>query len=71
MVYLEMGLFDQACESFSVAACDEEFALRAHEMWGITLQRASNPDESVKVLTEGLTFATDGPMNRISGFEHR
>ena len=44
-------------ESFSVAACDEEFALRAHEMWGITLQRASNPDESVRVLTEGLTFA--------------
>ncbi len=64
MVYLEMGLFDQACESFSVAGCDEEFALRAHEMWGITLQRGGKPDESVKVLTDGLKFAdTDSREN--------
>jgi tetratricopeptide (TPR) repeat protein len=66
MVYLEMGLFDQACESFSVAACDEEFALRAHEMWGITMQRASNPDESVRVLTEGLTYAEEGSREHLT-----
>ena len=66
MVYLEMGLFDQACESFSVAACEEEFAMRAHEMWGITLQRAQNPDESVKVLTDGLGHAVDGSREALS-----
>jgi len=66
MVYLEMGLFDQACESFSVSACDEEFALRAHEMWGITLQRAQDPDESVRVLTDGLGHAVEGSREALS-----
>lgn len=66
MVYLEMGMFDQACESFSVAACDEEFALRAHEMWGMTLQKAGNHDECVRVLTEGLTFAADGSREHLT-----
>lgn len=57
MVYLEMGLFDKACESFEIAAVDDEYTIRAHEMWGITLQRAERPDEAIVVLTSGLQFA--------------
>jgi tetratricopeptide (TPR) repeat protein len=34
LVYLEMGLIDQACESLARAAKDPEYALRAYEMWG-------------------------------------
>ncbi|MBK7046138.1 MAG: tetratricopeptide repeat protein [bacterium] len=60
MVYLEMGLYDQACESFSTAACDEAFAVRAHEMWGITLQRADRLPEAIRVLREGLGHAAEG-----------
>ncbi len=59
-VYLEMGLYDQACESFELAACDENFAVRAHEMWGITLQRAGRLPEAVKVLHAGLFHAAEG-----------
>jgi len=57
MVYLEMGLFDKACDSFETAAVDDEYTIRAHEMWGITLQRAERPDEAITVLTSGLQFA--------------
>ena len=57
MVYLEMGLFDKASESFEIAAVDDEYTIRAHEMWGITLQRAERPDEAIVVLTSGLQFA--------------
>jgi tetratricopeptide (TPR) repeat protein len=60
MVYLEMGLYDQACGSFESAARDEAFAVRAHEMWGITLQRAGRLPEAVKVLHAGLFHTTDG-----------
>ncbi len=57
LVYLEMGLFDKASESFETAAADDEYTIRAHEMWGITLQRAERPDEAIVVLTSGLQFA--------------
>jgi len=57
LVYLEMGLFDKACESFETAAADDDYTIRAHEMWGITLQRAGRPDEAITVLTSGLQFA--------------
>lgn len=60
MVYLEMGMFDQACESFETAAADEDYCVRAHETWGITLQRANRYEEAIEVLTNGLQFARDG-----------
>jgi tetratricopeptide (TPR) repeat protein len=60
MVYLEMGLYDQACESFETAACDDAFAVRAHEMWGITLQRAGRLPEAVTALEAGLAHTADG-----------
>lgn len=60
MVYLEMGLYDQACESFETAACDDAFAVRAHEMWGITLQRAGRLPEAITALRAGLAHAAEG-----------
>jgi tetratricopeptide (TPR) repeat protein len=60
MVYLEMGMFDQACESFETAAADEKYSVRAHETWGVTLQRANRHDEAIEVLTNGLEFAEKG-----------
>jgi len=57
LVYLEMGLFDKACESFETAAADDDYTIRAHEMWGITLQRAEQFDEAITILTSGLQFA--------------
>ncbi|MBK8166295.1 MAG: tetratricopeptide repeat protein [bacterium] len=60
MVYLEMGLYDQACESFETAACDDAFAVRAHEMLGITLQRAGRLPEAITALQAGLVHAADG-----------
>jgi len=60
MVYLEMGLYDQACESFETATCDENFTVRAHEMWGITLQRANRLAEAIAVLQAGLAHTAGG-----------
>lgn len=54
MVYLEMGMFDQACTSFESAARDSEFAARAYEMWSMTLQRARRFDDAAGVLEKGL-----------------
>jgi tetratricopeptide (TPR) repeat protein len=59
-VYLEMGLYDQAAESFETASCDEEYTVRAREMWGITLQRAGRLDEAIRVLSEGIEHAAEG-----------
>ncbi len=59
-VYLEMGLFDQACESFEAASRDSEFCARAHEMWGITLQRAGRLPEAIEVLEAGLAATAQG-----------
>jgi tetratricopeptide (TPR) repeat protein len=56
MVYLEMGMFDQACESFETAAADDAFTARAHEMWGITLQRANRAKEAIEVLNRGIGY---------------
>jgi len=61
-VYLEMGMFDEACAAFSRAASggDAEVALRAREMWGVTLQRADRIDEAVDVLRAGLEKLVPG-----------
>ncbi len=54
MVYLEMGMSDQACTSFAAAVADPAFTARAYEMWSMTLQRAHRAEEAVGVLEKGL-----------------
>lgn len=70
MVYLEMGLHDQAAESFQKASCHEEFAVRAYEMWGITLQRADKIEEAIAVLTDGLDVPDDGSREYLGLLYH-
>jgi len=60
LVYLEMGLLDQACESLSKATADPDFAVRSYEMWGVALSRGNKPDEAVKILTDGLDSCEEG-----------
>jgi len=66
-VYLEMGMHLQACESFAKAtgAGDRSYALRAYEMWGMTLQRAGRFDEAVEVLRKGLALAADDSKEQL------
>jgi len=54
VVYLEMGMYEPAAESFAAAADDREFAIRSLEMWGITLMRAGDHQQAVAVLGRGL-----------------
>ncbi len=70
MVYLEMGLHDQAAESFQKASCHGEFAVRAYEMWGITLQRANRVDEAIAVLTDGLDVPEEGSREYLGILYH-
>ena len=70
LVYLEMGLFDQACSSFQQAAGDAEFAVRAHEMWGITLLRDNRPDEAIETLAEARTLTEPGTREHLGILYH-
>jgi tetratricopeptide (TPR) repeat protein len=55
MVYLEMGMFEQAVICLSAAADDPDFAVRAFEMWGITLLRQQQPEEAIAIFERGLS----------------
>lgn len=57
LVYLEMGLHEQAVLSFAAAAKDAAHNLRAREMWGIALLRAGQNEAALQVLQEGLAGA--------------
>ncbi len=70
MVYLEMGLYDQAAQSFQKSSCHGEFAVRAYEMWGITLQRANRIDEAIAVLTDGLDVPEEGSREYLGLLYH-
>lgn len=70
LVYLEMGLFDQSCASLEKATQDDEFALRAFEMWGVALCRSNRPDDAVKVLTDGLGKAESGSQQQLGLLYH-
>ena len=70
MVYLEMGMYDQACESFQKASCHAEFAVRAHEMWGITLLREGKVDQAIAVLTDGLDVPEEGSREYLGLLYH-
>jgi len=65
LVYLEMGLTDQACTSFQMASGDTEFATRSFEMWGITLLRGNRPEEAMVILGKGLDTTADGSREQL------
>jgi tetratricopeptide (TPR) repeat protein len=54
LVYLELGLYDQAALALAAAAVDDRHAMQAREMWGIALQRSGQPDEALAVFVDGL-----------------
>jgi tetratricopeptide (TPR) repeat protein len=55
MVYLEMGMFEQAVICLSAAADDPDYAVQAFEMWGITLLRQQQPEEAIAIFERGLS----------------
>lgn len=59
MVYLEMGLYDQAVVAFSGAARDTAYRLRAAEMWGVALRRAGQAETALAVLQDALAVSGD------------
>jgi len=70
MVYLEMGLFEQACECFGTAVADQEYALRSYEMWGITLCRQERYDEAIAVLERGPQIDTASSRDQLGLIYH-
>jgi len=70
VVYLEMGLFDQACESFNTAALNAEYALRSFEMWGVALRRLERVDEAIEVLARGLAITVTDPQEQLGLIYH-
>ena len=70
LVYLEMGLFDQACESFEMAAADKDYMVRAVEMWGIALMRANRPEDAVAVLANAESIPENGSREHLGILYH-
>jgi tetratricopeptide (TPR) repeat protein len=60
LVYLEMGLYDQAVMALSNAARHRDYRLQACEMWGIALQRAGHADEALQILEECIATTDAG-----------
>jgi tetratricopeptide (TPR) repeat protein len=60
LVYLEMGLYDQAALAFKAAASDPAHALQACEMWGIALHREGRLAEALDVLQAALGSGDGG-----------
>ncbi|HOX26264.1 MAG TPA: tetratricopeptide repeat protein [Candidatus Krumholzibacteria bacterium] len=58
LVYLEMGLYDQAVIALAAAARSARHAVQAREMWGIALHRAGRVADALKVLEDGLAKAS-------------
>lgn len=70
MVYLEMGMHDQACEAFQKAAAHPDFKVRAHEMWGITLLRVSREKEAIEILSQALSIPEEGSSEHLGLLYH-
>jgi len=70
LVYLDMGLFDQAVESFEKAASEEEYAARALEMIGITLLKAHRAPEAVAALRRGQDHTVPGSREHMGMLYH-
>jgi len=61
MAYREMGLAEQAIESFRLAAQDEEFRQRSYEMIGRCLLEEGRFEEAASELTQALAFSALEP----------
>jgi len=61
MAYREMGLAEQAIESFRLAAQDESFRQRSYEMIGRCLLEEGRFEEAASELTQALAFAALEP----------
>jgi len=70
MVYLEMGMHDQACESFRQATSHPDYTVRAHEMWGITLLRVNREEEAIEVLGKVLSVPEQGSHEHLGLLYH-
>lgn len=69
LVYLDMGMFDQAVQSFEKAALDPEYTARSYEMCGITLLKAQRPSDAVIALQKGLE-GTDSGSREYLGLQY-
>lgn len=65
LVYLDMGLFDQAADSFGKAAEDAEYTARSCEMKGITLLKAQRVDDAIEALKQGLATTAQGSKENL------
>jgi len=65
LVYLEMGLYDQAALAFTAASDDPAHALQAREMWGHALHRDGRSEEALAVLQDGLDKSEEGSTNAL------
>ena len=70
MVYLEMGMFDQAVACLAAAAEDENHAVRAFEMWGIALLRQQQPEEAIAVFERGLSVPKSTSQEQVGLLYH-
>jgi len=70
LVYLDMGLYEQAATSFSEAALNQDYALRACEMGGIALLKAGSPEAALTVLGQGLEIEGAAPRETLGLLYH-
>ena len=56
LVYMDMGLFEQAAHAFEKASGGEEQRLKAYEMQGSALRQLGRNAEALKVFEEFLSF---------------
>jgi tetratricopeptide (TPR) repeat protein len=70
MVYLEMGMFDQAIDCFSSATRDPAYALRSFEMWGITLLRCGRVEQAVATFKNGLDLSGANEKEKLGLIYH-
>jgi tetratricopeptide (TPR) repeat protein len=70
MVYLEMGMFDQAVDCFASASQEPDHALRSFEMWGISLLRLSDADKAVAIFGRGLEVSVADEKEKLGLIYH-
>ncbi len=70
LVYLEMGMLDQAIDCFQGVSADPKYAGRAYEMWSITLERSHRMEEALTVLRQGVEAEAVNQTGRLGLLYH-